>query len=294
MKIVSLASVLGVASANLEFAAIAEGNGFTKALTLTNVGCNTINLYDYTLKMFHNGKNPGTPDTEATYTYHLEDHNKGSNKGSLPETLAKGESITICNTNCDAEALAALDGEAYDKRAAKCSPTFRAKCSEEAAFTAFTYKINYNGNDRIELLKGDELLESFNMHFPDKNGVTAIDHENSVCYKTGWWKTLDSVESSKNDWDCIHMEETGGNVEFPVSKLTAKCPMEVEQLTKTSVGFHIGMFSENCNPKECDEWTCDQWCACWENPFVPMIFDSLQYSAALSRVCPDVGPACEC
>lgn len=272
MKTVALATLfVAPAAANLELAAIAEGSWFTKALTLTNVGCESESIQEYSLKMWHSA------NVDPTYEYDL------AGQGNLPSMLASGESITICNSQCDSKKLAEWNrdlknGEITeaqrDAKAAKCSSTFREKCNAEGALTAFTHKINFNGDDRIELFKNNERLESFQQ----------VDHADSTCFKK---------MSDKNGWKCTPMKNN--HVEFPASKLPAKCPMSLAQFTETSVGFHIGMFSRDCNPKLCASWSCYEFCTCFdETPMVQMMFDSVQYSAALNNQCPSDGDTCDC
>lgn len=283
MKTFTLATMLAAsAEAKLELSAIVEGSWFTKAVTLTNVGCESASIQKYSLKMWHNGNDD---NTEPTYEYKFFNEVEGKPEGNLPLMLNSGESITICNSQCDSVVLEEWnrkfnEGEITeakrDKGVAKCSSEFREKCNAEGALTAFTYKINFNGDDRIELHEDDHRLEFFQQ----------VDHEDMTCFKL-----MSAENEEKNEWHC---EQTAENAEFPASKLPANCAMPLDKLTQKSAGFHIGMFSSECNPKQCDEWSCSQWCECWQNPYVPAIFDSVQYGAALSQVCPAEGPACEC
>ena len=59
--------------------------------------------------------------------------------------------------------------------------------------------------------------------------------------------------------------------------------------------FHIGLFPDGCSPKKCPEWDCAKWCHCFEtNPNVEAMFESVQYSADLAKLCPEDDTTCQC
>jgi hypothetical protein len=63
----------------------------------------------------------------------------------------------------------------------------------------------------------------------------------------------------------------------------------------TEVIFHKDMFTAQCNPKECENWTCVDWCHCFEsNPLVEQMFNSLAYGSTLAGMCPSDATPCEC
>ena len=59
--------------------------------------------------------------------------------------------------------------------------------------------------------------------------------------------------------------------------------------------FHLDMYTPQCNPRECENWTCVDWCHCFEsNPLVEQMFNSLAYGSTLAGMCPSDATPCEC
>ena len=61
------------------------------------------------------------------------------------------------------------------------------------------------------------------------------------------------------------------------------------------ITFTLDMFTKQCNPKECENWTCVDWCHCFEsNPLVEQMFNSVAYGPALAGLCPSDATPCQC
>jgi hypothetical protein len=244
------------------------------------------------------------------------------NHVAVSKKLPAGDSVTICHDECDENMIAkwqkAVDDESLlndsmrqqlkensesvgktaadylETRKDRCSKEFRQMCTDMSA--AFAWKLQQNGNDRIEL-----------WNIPDTDEPKRVDSfQQDYSGKKTCWKEAGT-------WDCSH--KTKNTVDdFPTSHLTATCdpsavaptappavvsylgPQPLSAFTATSPIFHIDMFTAQCNPKTCAEWTCTDWCECFEDDNVIAMFGSLQYEASLAALCPidDDQDTCNC
>jgi hypothetical protein len=78
----------------LQIASVAEGHWHTKAITVTNTGCEPVDIKDYKLEFFMNG---GKENGKPNWTYQF--------KGQFLPSLAPGGSMTICHKNCETEVM---------------------------------------------------------------------------------------------------------------------------------------------------------------------------------------------
>ena len=59
--------------------------------------------------------------------------------------------------------------------------------------------------------------------------------------------------------------------------------------------FTADMFLDGCDPKNCAQWTCVDWCHCFEtNPNVELMFNSVAYGGQLATLCPSDSTPCVC
>jgi hypothetical protein len=244
---------VGKTTATLQIASVAEGHWHTKAITVTNTGCEPVDIKDYKLEFFMNGgKDSGKPN----WTYQF--------KGQFLPSLAPGGSMTICHKNCETavmtewrrkiadpslfteedEKFLAKKGKAVAAALAQsvtaaavqyvanldktCQDDFQDKCTEVDA--DFSWKSLINGDDTMKL-----------MHHP-RNG--ALGNKNT-------WYEVDEFISSEDEgktcwqddagmWSCVkNVLKKDATTEFPYSRLASS--------TECSCACGSGVAAQTCN-----------------------------------------------
>jgi len=113
----------------IKISAVAEGKGYNKAVTLTNVGCKAVNLDEYTILLWSNTKKHGGAAFRANPT-----GRKYTTRIPSGTTLASGASYTICHSK----------------------NKYEAQCDQ------LSNTINHNGSqeDFLQLKHSNELVDS--------------------------------------------------------------------------------------------------------------------------------------
>ena len=245
---------VGKPKATLQIASVAEGHYHTKAITVTNTGCEPVDIKDYKLEFFMNGgKADGTPN----WTYQF--------KGQFLPSLAPGGSMTICHKNCETavmtewrekianpslfteedETFLAKRGKAVVKALAEsvaagakqyvanldktCQDDFQDKCTEVDA--DFSWKSLINGDDTMKLMHHPrqwELGEEKNTWYEVDEFISSEDMG-----KTCW-------QDNAGMWSCVkNVMKKDATTEFPYSKLASS--------TECSCACESGVAAQTCN-----------------------------------------------